>query len=740
MAATECTRLEWHAEGRIEGGVAAIVLDHPTRRVNLLSASVFDEIERHLDSLAQRRPAGLVILSAKPGVFLAGADLGELPQRLDRPREEVAAACGRGQRLFARLAEAPCVTVAAIDGVCLGGGLELALWCDRRVLTASPKTQLGLPEVKLGLVPGWGGTARTPRLIGLPAAIELITTGEGIAAARAQALGLADDVLDPPPVEAEGHDARNRLTATAQRLLDAAIRMIEAEQAGGDYLRDRQRLAGPAVMSEAELAFLGATAGAVVQQKTGGQYPAPMAALELMLESSQADLGEACRLEAERFATLFGSPVNRALLNVFALTEGAKKPSKAELQQAERPGPPVEVVSVVGAGAMGQGIAAASLRRGLRVQLADARPESLTAGVAAVVREAAYDKAAGGPTAERAIEAATRVSAVGDPGQLAAEIVVEAITEDPAAKRRLFAQVEPNLPPDAALCTNTSTLPIATLADGLARPERFCGLHFFNPVRKMPLVEVVRGPQTGDGTIARAAGYARRLGKTPIVVGDGPGFLVNRLLSPYMAEAAQMAAEGVPIAQIERAAKRFGMPMGPLALHDMVGLDVCMHAGGVIRDAFPDRIPESGLVARLVAAGRLGQKNGKGFFDYPPGKPGQAPKGVPSDAVEAIIQTGRGDTPAAEHDLADRLLLPMLLEATRAIADGVAARPRDVDLALVLGIGFPAFRGGLLYWSDTLGAGEVLRRLEPLAALGERFQPTDMIRHAAQRGAKLYDL
>lgn len=720
------TRLDWIDSKPAAGRVAVLTLDQPGKSANLLGRAMLDELEARFDEIdAAADVAGLVFVSAKPGVFIAGADLTEFAAGLDRPTDEVIATSRHGQTLFARLAAANYVTVAAIDGICVGGGLELAVWCDRRIVTDSPKTQLGFPEVKLGLMPGWGGTARPPRMIGLANALELVTGGENVPGAEACKLGLADDVVR---VSQAGE--------AAPPLIDAAVRMVEAEQASGDYVRDRERWSQPIVQSDAELAFLGATAAAVIQQKTKGHFPAPLAALELMLEASSLDLPAACEAEAAAFVPLFGSPVNRALLNVFFLTDRAKKtgpaPARTSEPQGVSPGstpPRIKTAAVIGAGIMGQGIAAANLKRGVRVLLSDNRPDALAKGVEGVVREASYNKLTKGVDAELAIERAALVTGVGETAQLgAADLVVEAIVENAEVKRDFFAAVEPVLGEDALLASNTSTIPITTLAQGLKRPEQFAGLHFFNPVRKMPLVEVIRGEKTSDETVTRLTAYARRLGKTPVVVNDGPGFLVNRLLLPYMNEAALMASEGVPFKEIDRAAKAFDMPMGPLELHDVVGLDTCLHAGRVMHAAFSDRVVPAPMLERLVEAGRLGQKNGKGFYDWAPGKNGKPPRSAPSKEAEGLA----GGNPKSEirnpQSIADRLLLPMLVEATRAIEDGIVSDPRDVDLALILGIGFPPHRGGLFFWADAIGKEAIREKLEPLGSLGKRFEATDLLR------------
>ena len=349
ISAEVATRLDWKPQGTTDQRVAILTLDQPDKSANLLSTGMMEEIEGRLNEIdAEKNVAGLVITSAKPGVFIAGADLTEFVAGLDQSRDEVIAISQRGQKLLARLSTADYVTIAAIDGICVGGGAELAVWCDRRILADTPKTQFGFPEVKLGLFPGWGGTVRTPRMIGLSNGVELLTGGESIGADEMFKMGLAEDVVDVSGEE------------TDSPLIEAALRMVADEQATGQWKRDREKWSQPIAMSETELGFLGATASAMIQQKTKGFYPAPLAALELMLEASQLDLDGACEAESEGFAPLFGSPVNRSLLNVFFLTDRAKK-SGGDSAGSERK---IEKAAVIGAGIMGQGIAAANLKRG----------------------------------------------------------------------------------------------------------------------------------------------------------------------------------------------------------------------------------------------------------------------------------------------------------------------------------------------------------------------------------------
>jgi 3-hydroxyacyl-CoA dehydrogenase/enoyl-CoA hydratase/carnithine racemase len=702
-----------------EADIALLTLDMPGKSANILSRSVLEELSAFLDQISGHADlAGLVIISGKPGMFIAGADLREFAASLDIPADQTAAMCRRGQTLFRRLSQTPFVTVVAIDGICVGGGAELSCWCDRRIMSDNSRTELGFPEVKLGLFPGWGGTARLPRMIGLANAVEMITSGNSIGPEEALGLGLISDV------------------APADQLLPTAIRLVRAEQSSGEFRRDRERWSGPMVMSEAELGFLGATASAVIQQQTKGHYPAPVAALEVMLGAVSADIDQACQMEAEGMAQLFGSPVNAALLNVFFLTDRNKKDPGVD--QAGIMPRSIETVSVIGAGIMGAGIASANVKRAVPVTLTDANRGALARGVSSVLEEVSYNRKTGKADPQKAIEQAPLLNATASDAEISsADLVIEAVVETMDVKRQIYRRLEPQLKPDAILASNTSTIPITKLAEQLEHPERFCGIHFFNPVRKMRLVEVIRGAETSDETVATAVAYAKRLGKSPIVVNDGPGFLVNRLLLPYMNEALELLTEGAEISAIERAAKNFGMPMGPITLYDMVGLDTAFYAGRTMWEAYPDRITASPILPALVKAGRLGQKSGRGFFRHD-GKKGRA---QPDPELAAFIEPYMKGKPQDfdKRELESRLFLPMLLEATRVLEERIVRDVRDVDLGLIFGIGFPPFRGGLLFWADTLGAAEIIERLKPLQSLGERMRPTALLEQMAAEGRKFYD-
>jgi 3-hydroxyacyl-CoA dehydrogenase/enoyl-CoA hydratase/3-hydroxybutyryl-CoA epimerase/3-hydroxyacyl-CoA dehydrogenase/enoyl-CoA hydratase/3-hydroxybutyryl-CoA epimerase/enoyl-CoA isomerase len=395
---------------------------------------------------------------------------------------------------------------------------------------------------------------------------------------------------------------------------------------------------------------------------------------------------------------------------------------------------------VLGAGIMGQGIAAANVKRSIPVALGDVSTEAVGRGVQGVLSEVSYNKKIRGPDVEKALQYLPLVNGtVSDAELTTADIVVEAIYENDQAKRSLYARLEPQLGPQATLCSNTSTIPITQLAQGLKRPERFCGLHFFNPVRKMPLVEVIRGEKTSDDTVATAVAYAKKLGKSPIVVADGPGFLVNRVLLPYMNEALLLLEEGASVKAVDRAATSFGMPMGPITLYDTIGLDVALHAGGVMRQAFPGRVVPSKILPAMVEAGRLGQKNGRGFFDYGKGKKKDRGEDSP-EVAKLLMQLCAEPKKFSGGELTDRMFLPMLLEATRILEDGIVADVRDVDLGLIFGIGFPPFKGGLFFWADSLGAAAIVEKLQNYNSLGERYKPTSLINDLARSGKKFYDL
>ena len=708
--------VERHADG-----VAVLSFSVPGHAQNVLTPEVFAELARALDELAAGPPPSAVIVgSAVPGSFFAGADMERLGRLHGLGRAEVERLCDAGRAAFARLSGQPWPSVAIIDGICLGGGLELALACDLRVATDAGHTALGFPEVKLGLLPGWGGTVRLPRLIGPGPAVEMMASGESVDGSAAALLGLVDACVPPSAA------------------LESARRLAAIAVARGSHLAARRRRATAVTLAAEERDFLESTSAAVILGRSGGHYPAPLTILQTVLEGIDVSADEAGRMESSAFATLASSDVSRQLIRVFRLGERNRRDSGLDDNAivdavgrgaGPRPtadAPPKARPAVIGAGIMGAGIAASHLRAGFDVTLVDVRADALAGSVATILDEAAWDRGTRRVDPARAIalagrlHTATRMAAVAD-----ADLVIESVLERADVKRQVLTEIERTVRPDAVIATNTSTNPIAKLAESLRDPARFCGIHFFNPVRRMTLVEVVRGPATSDATVATAVAHVKRLGKCPIVVRDSPGFLVNRVLMPYLHEAVEMLRAGVDQQRIDRVARGFGMPMGPLELYDMIGLDTAFYAGLVLSDAYGDRIEASPLIPAMVKSGRLGRKSGAGFYRYRPDGGQRARIDRADEGVVKLIAPYR--LPARETTdatIADRLLLPMLLEALRALDEQIVRDGRDVDLAVIHALGFPAFRGGLLAWGDSLGAAEVVRRLEPLADLGIRMHPT----------------
>ena len=713
------------ASTRDAGGVVTLQFIAGNRSQNVIDALFLADLRQTLDILeAGPPPTAVLLCSGRPGSFFAGADLDRLEAILGADAAVVEQACAGGRRLYDRLSSNPWPTVAVIDGVCLGGGLELALACDYRVASSAEVTALGFPEVKLGFLPGWGGTVRLPRLIGPGPAVEMMAAGETMSGHAAAHCGLVDACV--PAGQA-----------------DAAAKLLAQRAAKtGEHLARRRRLSRPVVLEAVEREFLEAMTGAVIQGRTGGHYPAPLAILEAVLATSGVSETDAGTIEGKAFAVLARSPVARQLVRVFRLGERNRRdcgiaPDRGAASAA--PGatdePGFERPAIVGAGIMGAGIAAAHLRIGCAVTLADVQSEALARSVPEILQEAAWDRARRATDQARAVRLAGQLRTVTHTAALAdADLVIESVLERTDVKRKVLAEIEAVVGPDAIIATNTSTNPIAKLAEALRDPSRFCGLHFFNPVRRMMLVEVVRGPATSDATVARAVAHAKRLGKCPIVVRDSPGFLVNRMLMPYLHESVEMLRAGIDPRKIDRAARAFGMPMGPLELYDMIGLDTAFYAGLVLNDAYGDRIEPSPVIPAMVKSGRLGRKSGGGFYRYagigPRARIERPDDGLPAVVAPYALPPCAGD----ERTILDRLILPMVLEATRVLDEGIVRDGCDVDLAVIHALGFPPFRGGLLAWADTLGAAEIVRRLAALSGLGVRMRPTPRLESLARDG------
>jgi 3-hydroxyacyl-CoA dehydrogenase/enoyl-CoA hydratase/3-hydroxybutyryl-CoA epimerase/3-hydroxyacyl-CoA dehydrogenase/enoyl-CoA hydratase/3-hydroxybutyryl-CoA epimerase/enoyl-CoA isomerase len=695
--------------------VAVLTFDQPGSRANTLGQAVQGEMEQLLVGLEKRTDLrGLILCSGKPGMFIAGADLREMGTAAADPTQ-TRAVVRRGLGVIARFEALPYPTVAVIDGACLGGGLEVALGFDYRLAGSHAKTEIGLPEVKLGLIPGWGGTQRLSRLIGPALAAELICAGEAVGPARARELGIAFDAVP------------------SERLQEEALRLLAWARESGDWQERRRRKRQPVGLSEDQLSFTIAVARGQVLAKTRGQLPAPLAALDAIARGCNLPLEDGLKVETEAFVPLIGSPVARNLIAVFFMSQRLQKdPGVADPSVKPRP---VERVGVVGAGLMGAGISGAHIRRGIPTVMLDEIAAALEKGIAANAKVLQTRVQIGRLKPEEVVAALARLTSSSNRALLAdRDVVIEAIVENEAAKAKLYQELQPILKPDVILASNTSTISITRMARSVANPERFAGMHFFNPVDRMQLVEVIRGERTDDKTVATLVALAKRIGKSPIVVRDCPGFLVNRILFPYLNESLVLLEEGADPRAIDRAATDFGMPMGPVTLNDLVGLDTSLFAGRVVNAAFADRAKTTRILDDLVAVGRLGQKSGAGFYNYAKGS-----RGTDDPAFVAILERVRtGRRAFTAEELTDRLFLPMLVEASRVLTEGVVREPADVDMGLLLGLGFPAFRGGILRWADTLGLPAVLDRLKLYEGLGPRFHPTEQMRRLAADGKGFY--
>jgi 3-hydroxyacyl-CoA dehydrogenase/enoyl-CoA hydratase/3-hydroxybutyryl-CoA epimerase len=674
----------WRTATDNDTGVVTLTLDRADAGVNAISREVLEELSEMLERLSFEPPRGVVIHSAKPRGFAVGADIHELAAMSDP--DGVLGMLHRGQRVFQRLAELPCPTVAAIHGHCLGGGTELALACRVRIAANHPDTGIGLPEVNLGIHPGWGGTVRLPMLVGAPKALETMLTGRTLSAHAARGIGLIDALAPAGDLMARAAAAALHPPSRplARRMLGWSSNTWAARQALAPVIR-RQTAA----------------------RARPEHYPAPFALIETWRRGGSS-LHQRLEREAHSDARLALTPTCRNLIRLYFLRDRLKN-----LARGTRHG--IERIHVVGAGVMGGDIAAWCALRGFSVSLQD-REAALVEPALGRAR-ALFARKLGTPERMQAAQARL-VADVEGHAVGAADLVIEAIFENLEAKQALYRSIEPRMKADALLASNTSSIPLDQLRTAVTRADRFLGLHYFNPVAAMPLVEVVRHDTLAAASEARALALVKALDKLPLPVAGTPGFLVNRILMPYLIEAMRLYNEGVPGPVLDRAARHYGMPMGPIELADTVGLDVCASVGRELGPFLGLELPP-GLDAR-IEAGQRGKKDGQGFYAWADGKP---------------VKPEVAKDHAAAADLEDRLILPMLNEAVACLHDGVVDDADLIDAGAVFGTGFAPFRGGPVTAIRAAGADTLRARLESLAAThGERFRPRPGWDAAALRG------
>ncbi|MFW4840915.1 fatty acid oxidation complex subunit alpha FadB [Pseudomonas aeruginosa] len=699
----------------LEGGIVELNFDLKGESVNKFNRLTLSELRAAVDAIkADASVKGVIVTSGKD-VFIVGADITEFVDNFQLPDEELMAGNLEANKIFSDFEDLDVPTVAAINGIALGGGLEMCLAADFRVMSATAK--VGLPEVKLGIYPGFGGTVRLPRLIGCDNAVEWIASGKENKAEDALKVGAVDAVVAPEQLQAAA--------------LDLAKRAVAGEL---DHKARRQPKLEKLKLNAIEQMMAFETAKGFVAGQAGPNYPAPVEAIKSIQKAANFGRDKALEVEAAGFVKLAKTSVAQSLIGLFLNDQELKKKAKKYDEVAKD----VKLAAVLGAGIMGGGIAYQSALKGTPILMKDIREEGIQMGL----NEAAKLRVEKGRlTPAKMAEALNGIRptmSYGDFGNV--DIVVEAVVENPKVKQAVLAEVEGAVKEDAIIASNTSTISISLLAQALKRPENFCGMHFFNPVHMMPLVEVIRGEKTGETAIATTVAYAKKMGKSPIVVNDCPGFLVNRVLFPYFGGFAKLLSFGVDFVRIDKVMEKFGWPMGPAYLSDVVGIDTGHHGRDVMAEGFPDRMAVEGKTAVdvMYEANRLGQKNGKGFYAYETDKRGKPKKVTDPQAYEVLKPIVVEQREVTDEDIVNFMMIPLCLETVRCLEDGIVETAAEADMGLIYGIGFPPFRGGALRYIDSIGVAEFVALADKYAELGALYHPTAKLREMAKNGQKFF--
>lgn len=711
---------------QVADGFARLVFDLPGEKVNKFSTPVMKELEELLVELERRSDIKVMsIESAKANIFIAGADITEL-QVITGFDEALGKARG-GQTVFGMLEKLPFPTVAVINGACLGGGLELALACTYRIATDSDKTLLGCPEVQLGILPGWGGTQRLLKLVGLVTGLPMILTGKPANGKKALKIKLVDELVSAEFVREKADEFMHRCLEPGERGRIAAQRKRAGIQ--------------PMLLEGNPLgrAFVFRQARKDVWKSTGGHYPAAFKILDVVSTTYGKPLAWGLAREAEAFAQLATTKESKNLIQLFFTNEALKKDTGVDDEVNIRE---LKTAGVLGAGVMGGGISWLFSSKGIPVRMKDVNWEALGKGFAEAAEYFNQMLKKKKLTPDElnlrmhGISGTLDYSGFGDK-----QVVVEAIVEKMDVKKKVIAELEGAVAEDTVICSNTSALSITEMASELKHPERFVGMHFFNPVNRMPLVEVIPGEKTSKETIAAAVALAKKLGKTPVVVQNCIGFLVNRLLLPYMNEAVLIAEEGVGIERIDKLITKFGMPMGPFTLADEVGLDICWKVTVTLAEAYPSRMHTTDLLDRMYQTQHLlGKKGGKGFYIHGPGKHIEPNPAVNHTVAGIMKQDHLNASNKPDDEILERCMFIMINEASRCLEEGIVSSPEYLDMALIMGTGFPPFRGGLMRYADECGIANVVNTLKDMAVKhGRRFEPSPLLLRMADNGQRFYE-
>ncbi|MFP2769751.1 fatty acid oxidation complex subunit alpha FadB [Oceanisphaera sp. KMM 10153] len=702
----------------LQDGIAELSFDGKGS-INKLDRATLLSLEQAVTALEQTPDLNGLMLTSRKDAFIVGADITEFLDMFDLPQARLDDWLSQANRIFNRIEDLPFPTVSLVRGYALGGGCECILATDFRIGDVSAR--IGLPETKLGLMPGFGGTVRLPRLIGADNAMEWITTGQDNKADVCLALGVLDAVVDTDKLQA----------SAIQLLKDAAL----GKQ---DWQAKRAQKTAPLTLDKLEAAMSFNTAKGMVAAKAGPHYPAPMMAVTTIEAAARLDRDQALRIEQSNFITLTQTSVARALVGIFLNDQFIKSKAKQAVRAAE----PARKAAVLGAGIMGGGIAYQSAVKGIPAVMKDINDQALTLGMNEAGKLLNKQLERGKIDGTRLATVLTGITpTLSYDGLQGVDTVVEAVVENPKVKAQVLAEVEAHVADDTVIASNTSTIPISTLAKSLKRPERFCGMHFFNPVHRMPLVEIIRGEQTSDDTINRVVAYAAAMGKSPIVVNDCPGFFVNRVLFPYFFGFNQLVADGADFVQVDRVMEQqFGWPMGPAWLLDVVGIDTGHHAAAVMADGFPERMGKSGkdAIDVMYEQQRFGQKNGKGFYDHRRDRKGKPVKEADPESHELLATVAGERSDFEPDDIIARMMIPMINEVVLCLEEGIIDSPAEADMALVYGIGFPPFHGGVFRYLDKMGLAAYVALADKFAHLGPLYHVSSGLRQMAADNKTFY--
>ncbi|CAM4076062.1 fatty acid oxidation complex subunit alpha FadB [Psychrobacter arenosus] len=704
----------------LDDGIANMQFNAENESVNKFDAETNKQFGEAVSALEQASDVkGLIVTSGK-GVFIAGADITEFVGYFRKEASEIESWILEINAIFNRFEDLPFPKVAAINGAALGGGCEMTLVCEYRVM--SDKAQIGLPETQLGIFPGFGGTVRTTRVIGVDNAIELIATAKAQKPADAIKVGLVDAVV------------------AADDLENAAIDLVKKCIAGElDWQAKREEKLQPVKLNQLEQAMaINSAKGAIFAKANPKQYPAPAIAIEAIEKHINLTRDEAIKVEAAGFVKAAKTPQAASMVGLFLNDQAVKKLAKQHSKLAHD----IDEAAVLGAGIMGGGIAYQAASKGLPIIMKDIKAEQLDLGMGEASKILSKMVGQGRMTPAKMGETLSRIRPTLNYGDFAeTDIVIEAVVENPKVKHAVLKEVEGLVKKDAILASNTSTISITHLAEVLERPENFVGMHFFNPVHRMPLVEVIRGAKSSDEAIATTVALASKMGKVPVVVNDCPGFLVNRVLFPYFGAFDLLLKEGADFVHVDKVMQKFGWPMGPAYLIDVVGLDTGVHGAEVMAEGFPDRMKPDykGAIKHLFENNRLGQKNGVGFYKYENDKRGKPQKTADEATYELLKATTDGDTQTFEDQvIIDRMMLAFCNETVRCLEDNIVATPAEADMAMIMGVGFPPFRGGPCRYIDQLGLDNYLALCEQYAHLGKAYEAPQKIRDMAAAGETFY--